>query len=54
MFHTMGERLASIETLQREIRNNQKTWGHRIWGMCKGAALAVFVWFLSGKLNGKG
>lgn len=54
VFRAIEGRLSAIETKLKEIRENQRTWGHRLWGLGKAVVLAVFVWILSGKINGKG
>lgn len=55
IFRAIEGRLSAIETKLKEIRENQRTWGHRLWGLVKAVGLLVFGWFLSGKItDGKG
>lgn len=55
IFRTIEGRLSTIETTLKAIRENQRTWGHRLWGVAKAIGLLLFGWFLSGKItNGKG
>lgn len=45
-FTQQEERYAAILQELKAIRENQRTWGHRLWDLVRAAILLIFGWWL--------